>query len=70
MCVGILYELGLRVGIMIVIIMFSVKHVAYGFLQKIEFEFVTTMDFEFYLSSKDRIWRCNYNEFVVTDPIP
>ena len=55
MCVGILYELGLRVGIMIVIIMFSVKHVAYGFLQKIEFEFVTTMDFEFYLSSKDRI---------------
>jgi hypothetical protein len=42
MCVGNLYELGLRVGIMIVIIMFSVKHVSYGFLQKIEFEFVTT----------------------------
>jgi hypothetical protein len=40
MCVGNLCELGLIAGIMIVIIMFSVEHVAYGFLQKIEFGFV------------------------------
>jgi hypothetical protein len=34
MCVGNLYELGLIPGIMIVIIMFSVEHVAYGFTSK------------------------------------